>query len=176
MWPVYDGGTEFLENAGLLYAGDLTAMCLAPERASLLEKDGVAFERITSENAVEWAKAMWLGFGGDGEAPEEYRKFSAALAADRKRLFLSAAKAGGEYAGTFLLTNAPDLTGVYYFATVPEFRRQGIASAMMSEICRLSAGKRIVLQATPMGRNFYKAFGFEELFRIPVYSNDGDIL
>ena len=139
-------------------------------------KEGVTFESVARENAATWAKAMWLGFGGDGDAPEEYRRFSAALAADRKTVFLSAAKVRGEYAGTFLLTNEPDLTGVYYFATVPEFRRQGIASAMMSEICRLSAGKRVVLQSTPMGRDFYKSFGFEELFRIPMYSNDGDIL
>ena len=75
-----------------------------------------------------------------------------------------------------MLTHGENVTGVYYFATLPKFRRKGIARAMMSEICRLSSGKTIVLQATPSGVPFYKNFGFEELFTIPVYSNENDIL
>ena len=179
MWPVYDGGTEILEGAGLVYAGNLTAMCFSPKKFS----DGkvnthITIERVLSrEMADVWADTSYRGFGGEGDTPEEYRRFAGALAADRdKKVSLSAAKIGGEYAGTFLVTDEPEMTGVYYFSTVPEFRRQGIASAMMNEICRLSAGKKIVLQSSPMGRDFYLAFGFTELFKIPVYSNDGDIL
>ena len=179
MWPVYadsDSNSEILEGAGVTHAGDLTAMCLAPEKVSLRVQEGVTFEGVTSENAGVWAKTMWLGFGGEGDVPEEYCRFAGALACSRENVSLFATKCCGKYAGTFAVTHEPEFMGVYYFATVPSFRRKGIASAMMTEICRLSAGKRIVLQATPTGAKFYRAFGFTELFRIPVYSTDSDIL
>ena len=47
---------------------------------------------------------------------------------------------------------------------------------MMSEICRLSDGKQIALQATPVGVPFYKSFGFEDLFAIKVYSTEPDVI
>ncbi len=176
MWPVYDGGTEILEVAGVIHAGDLAAMCIAPEKVSPCVLEGVTFEGVTGENAGVWAKTMWQGFGGEGDVPEGYCRFAGALACSRENVSLFAAKYFGEYAGAFAVTHEPELAGVYYFATVPNFRRKGVARAMMSEICRLSAGKNIVLQSTPMGMNFYRVFGFTELFRIPVYSTDSDIL
>jgi len=51
-------------------------------------------------------------------------------------------------------------------------RRKGIARAMMNEICRLSANKKIVLLSMEGGLLFYKNFGFEELSTIPIYSNE----
>ena len=182
MWPVYDGGSEILEGAGLEYSGDVTAMCFSPKNAgdnftAHGNVNTLVIEQVFSrEMADVWADTSFRGFGGEGDAPEEYYRFVRSLAADRKGIFLSAAKVGGEYAGTFLVTDEPDMMGVYYFAVRPEFRRRGIARAMMNEICTLAAGKRIVLQSTPMGRDFYKAFGFEELFRLPVFSTDKDIL
>ena len=35
--------------------------------------------------------------------------------------------------------------------------------------------KKITLQETEIGYKFYKSYGFTELFRMPVYSNDADI-
>ena len=175
MWPVYDGGTEALESGGLLYAGELVAMALDPAGISLREKEGITFERVTPELSGEFAATAWRGFAGEGDAPENYCKFVRALIDDAENVSLHLAKYEGKNAGVFTLTNEPDRVGVYYFATVPELRRKGIASAMMSEICRLSRGRRIILQSTPMGIKFYCAFGFEELFRIPVYSTDKDI-
>ena len=46
---------------------------------------------------------------------------------------------------------------------------------MMDEICRIADEKKIVLQATPMGRKFYEAFGFREEFKISVFSTESDI-
>ena len=178
MWPVYDGGSEILENAGLVYAGDLTAMCIDSAKIALGRENGaVKVEEVVSREAAGiWAETASRGFGEDGEAPEGCRKFVEALCGERERVRLYLAKYEEEYAGTFLLTEWRGKAGVYYFAVRPEFRRKGIAREMMREICRLSAGKKIVLQATPMGRKFYLAFGFDELFRIPVYSTDSDIL
>ena len=175
-WPVKDGRNDVLESGGLLYAGDLAAMSLDPAGATLHVKEGVTFTRVTPELSYEWVCTAWLGFGGEGDAPESYREFARAMADDADNLSLYLAKYDGKNAGVFAFTNEPERVGVYYFATVPTFRRKGIASAMMSEVCRLSGGRKIVLQSTPMGLKFYRAFGFEELCKIAVYSTEEDII
>ena len=175
MWPVYSGDGEILANAGLIYAGDLRAMSLVPESVSIAD-DRPDVKIFRSDDPDEWALITWRGFGGDhDDFPENYRVFVNALSESRDKVSLYAAKYDGKNAGVFAVTNEAEMMGVYYFAVLPEFRRQGIARAMMNKICILSGGKRIVLQSTPMGRKFYEAFGFEEAFRIPVYSPEQDI-
>ena len=178
MWPVYDGGENVLRDAGLTYAGELAAMSLDPEDADTSRVNpAVKIEHITSpELGRLWAKTAWYSFGGgEDDAPEDYRAFGGALAEDREGISMYIARLDGQPAGTFAVTHEPDLMGVYFVGTVPGLRRKGIAASMMNEVCRMSAGKKIVLQATPIGAKMYKAFGFKELFRIPVYSNEEDL-
>lgn len=177
MWPVYDGGEEILKEAGLLHAGDLAAMTLDSAKVSHNTDSRITIEAvITPEQSREWARTAWHGFGGGADdTPENYFALAEALSHDRENLSLYLARKDGEYAGTFLVTHEEALMGVYYFAVVPEMRRQGIAESMMKGVCSLSGGKRIVLQATPSGRPFYKKFGFAELFMMPVYSIEDDI-
>ena len=178
LWPVYDGGKKILENAGLLYAGDLTAMTFDSKFADTLHMNhDVTFELITSaDGANRFASNVWLGFDGSADTmPENYCKLMEGLSEDQENLCMYIAKYCGEDAGTFLVTNEPELMGVYYFSTLPIFRRMGIARAMMNEICRLSSGKRIVLQSTPSGVFFYRSYGFDELFKIAVYSIEADV-
>ncbi len=168
MWPLYDGGEKFLEDAGLLYAGSLTGMIYEPEKSDSIPE----FQKL---NPDDWAQTAWHGFGGGvDDVPANYfalvRNFN-----DAPEFSLHAHKTGENYDGTFMLVNEPDSTGVYYVATVPEMRRRGVANAMLKEICKLSNGKKILLQATPMGLPFYKNFGFKELCRIPVYSDSNDV-
>ena len=175
MWPLYDEGEEILKEAGLVYAGNLTAMSYNPSafQAPSLKMDG--FSLRVSPKHEDWAKTAWRGFGGGfDDIPENYFALVKAFNDDEK-FSLYIAEYEGKNAGTFLITHEENLTGVYYFATVPEFRRRGIARAMMNEICRLSGTKTIVLQATPSGLPFYKNFGFDELFSIPVYSTESNI-
>lgn len=166
MWPLYDSGGEVLESCGLIYDEDLTAMTLTPRVKD--SDSAVSVERVrTLEGAADWAETAGRGFGDDGTV-EGYRKFAEALS-EHEGVSLYLAKYEGECAGTFLTTNGTEATGVYYFAVVPELRRKGIARAMMDEVCRLTCGKRIVLQATPIGEKFYRSYGFEELFKIRLY-------
>ena len=165
VWPLYDGGEKFLEDSGLLYAGSLTGMIYEPMPGS---QEGDCNKTLP---ANEWARIAWRGFGGKVDGiPENYYKFVDALGKEPS-FTLSAYMSCGSY----LLVNEPDATGVYYFATVPEMRRKGVARAMMNVICSLSKGKKILLQSTPSGLPFYKSFGFVELCKIPVYSDASDV-
>ena len=178
MWPAYSSGCEILQKEGLIYAGDLTAMMLSPSDIYCSAHDDRAADAVIpeSDDAEDWARTSWQGFGGGiDEVPEDYYDFMNALKDAREGVRLYSAKYQGRTAGVFLLTNEAEMTGLYYFAVVPEFRRHGIARCMMNEICRLSIGKSIVLQSTPMGEKFYRNYGFQELFRIPVYSTEEDI-
>ena len=175
MWPVFDGGCEVLEAAGLLHAGHLEAMSLNPENAVTNRvNESVIIKPATS--AKRWASCEWSAFEyGESGVSGEYFALVKALLKDTENFSLYIAELEGVDAGAFLTTNEPELMGVYYFATLPDFRRRGVASAMMKEICKLSNGKKIVLQATPSGVPFYNSFGFEDLGKIEVYSTEADI-
>lgn len=176
MWPVYDGGDEILAEAGLLHAGHLEAMSFDPSRSVTNRgNNAVTLRAITREASGEWARCLWSAFAyGDGEPSREYCALVEALC-DDVSMSLYVAELDGHDAGGFLLTDEPGLTGVYYFGVRPEFRRRGVASAMMSGICGLAGGKKIVLQSTPEGVPFYEAFGFEDWGAIEVYSTVADI-
>ena len=176
MWPVYDGGNNILEAAGLLHAGHLEAMSLEPTHAVRDRVNpSVKMRAVTRETFVQWANCEWSAFEyGDGEPSAEYLELAKAFSKDES-MSMYIAEIDGHDAGAFLVTHEAELMGVYYFATKPEFRRKGVAASMMSEICRLSGGRKIVLQATPSGVPFYSAFGFEDLGAIEVYSTRADI-
>ena len=172
MWPVYNGGERILEECGLVFAGNLTAMSYTPPQNLNPESN----LRVYETDSVAWAQTAWHGFGGEAfGTPMNYYNLVEALFNDKDNLKLYLTECEGENVGTFLTTLEKDLIGVYYFATIPEYRRQGVARVMMNEICKLAYGKTIVLQATPAGLPFYKKFGFEELFLIPIYSTESDI-
>ena len=176
MWPVYDGGNNILEAAGLLHAGHLEAMGFDSSRpVTHRGNNAVTLRRITRETCGEWAGCLWSAFDyGDGEPSREYCALVEALC-DDAAMSLYVAELEGRDAGGFLLTDEPRLTGVYYFGVKTEFRRKGVASAMMSGVCEISGGKKIVLQSTPEGVPFYEAFGFDDWGAVEVYSTVEDI-
>ena len=61
-----------------------------------------------------------------------------------------------------MLVDEPDSTGVYYFATIPEMRRKGVARSMMNEICRLSRGKKILCIDIDAQGNLTTGFGIRK--------------
>lgn len=182
MWPLYDDDdASLLEASGLLYAGRLEAMALQPSRAVTDKVNhSVSFRQATTpELALEWTKTAWGAFYSGSElnddgVPENYCALVNAFMND-PNFSLYIAELDNQPAGTFIITHEKSLTGVYYFATLPELRRRGIAASMMNEICRLAGNKTITLQATPVGVPFYKSFGFDDLFAIKVYSTEPDI-
>ena len=174
MWPIYDNAnTKILDDSGLFYAGDLIAMSLNPDKAITSKANpDLKIERVIN-NSREWAITAGISFGSqENEITQNYFDFIADMNQDRQNLALYLAKLDNKPAGTFLLTRK---NGVYYFGVKPEFRRMGVAAAMMKQICKLVNKNFITLQATPTGYKFYKSFGFSELFPIKVYSPEKEI-
>ena len=181
LWPVYDDNdSSILEAAGLVYGGSLEGMTLNPHNADMTRANPeVKIRQVMNQNdARQWANTAWRAFSSFGEDSEDttenyYAMFDAFL--NDKNFSLYLAELDNKPAGTFMITHEDSVTGVYYFATLHEHRRKGVAASMMSEICRLSGDKNISLQATPMGRPFYRSFGFDELGEIRVYSTEPGI-
>ncbi|MBQ9566084.1 MAG: GNAT family N-acetyltransferase [Synergistaceae bacterium] len=188
IWPLFGEGAEassaFLKRAGLREGGRLLAMSLPlPDNATRHEAEGVSVERVSfhlaksRDDALRWAEAAWLGFDGEGTAPAEFRELAIAMSQD-PALRLATARVGKVDAGVSLLSLSEGSAGVYYFATLPRYRRRGVATLMMEEAGRMAVreGKsRIILQATPAGVPFYRSFGFEGLFEIPLFSTTDDV-
>ena len=179
IWPMEAGdSTEALTAVGLEERGRLVGM--RREANGLLEGNPeITFHPVSSwEDVLRWAQAVWRGFDGEPPAPEPFKKLTKAMVEDTSCLRLVTARIRGEDAGTFLLALSGREAGVYYFATVPEWRRQGVAAAMMAEAGRLARGagcSRLTLQSTPSGLPFYRAVGFEPLGELALFSASEDV-
>ena len=171
MW--FTRNAESLRHSGLIYTGDLIAMSLESKHESKYESNPeIEVRRINSHSDSElWARTAWRAFGSEGDVSDNYYAFVDSLLDDSENLSLWLAFHEGHASGTLLTTI---MGGVYYVGVVPEKRRKGIAREMLNEICRHNT--RLVLQATPSGYELYKNFGFNELFKIPLYSNEEDML
>lgn len=65
------------------------------------------------------------------------------------------------------------LTGIYNMCTLPAYRSQGVASAILARLIRVAqaaGSEAIALVPTPAGRRLYERFGFRELFRERYYT------
>ena len=175
VWPVYSGGESLLEEAGLTYGESLTGMIFDNFSGfcSYEPDEDINITVTFCSDSRQWARAYMLGFYGSLESlDEKFFAFTDSLFKD-PFMRLGLAYLDGELAGSFALTLEENCRGVYYFSTVPDARRMGVATAMMDFICKNSGGLPVVLQATEMGLSFYKKFGFKEFFKIPAYSWEG---
>lgn len=167
---------QAFEKYGLSRRRIYTSMYLPAERLAAEQAPEVI--KITPERAEEWAEAAWLAFGGAADDPEleNYRSFGAYLATCSGNTAYALVK-DGRFAATALFHETPDTLGLYYFATLPEFRRQGLATILLESAASAFAkkGKPLVLLATEAGVPFYISFGFKIIEQVPIYSLTEDI-
>lgn len=65
------------------------------------------------------------------------------------------------------------LAGIYNMCTLPAYRAQGVASALLARlitVAQASGSEGIALVPTPAGRRLYERFGFREAFRERYYT------
>lgn len=178
IWPVLspDYNHDVLSRAGLNYAGELLGMSFDVKNIKNV-RNNIKFCISRSDDDAElWARTAWRGFGGGDNAPENFLSAARDMLKNNKLIQVTA-KLEDINAGTFLLCDDAINFGVYYFAVPPEVRRKKIAQAMMNEIINaamLDNKNKIVLQSTPAGVPFYKNFGFDTVFNIPVFTNTAD--
>jgi len=161
---------DVLETCGLAVRQNYTAMALRT-RAFDRAKADASFARVGEEDIAAWADTVWEGFGGEPPTPAPYYSFARHLYETRSNR-LSLLKLDSRPASCALLHRSTLACGLYYFATVPRYRRRGVARRHMSALAGLSADlcDKLVLLATEEGLPFYTDFGFTSAADIPMRS------
>ena len=164
-----------LEKRGLSIRAEYIAMSISIF-SSTREQDQCV-KRVTDRSgAIKWAEAAWTGFGGEPPVPDKYKSFSVYLSSCPENHLYYLEKEGIPLCSA-LLHNAESTCGLYYFATRPEARRQGLAARLMDSLADHASrfSDNLVLLATEMGAKMYKSYGFTDLMRVPVLSGSDDI-
>lgn len=165
-----------LETGGILPVRTYTAMIIEQSRRAGSAEPLMKLVGAGTDAADEWGRAAWMGFDGGAEVPEDYLSLARHLAGCRENALYLLEEAGRALA-CGLLHKAGDACGLYYFATLPEFRRRGFARRLMEGLAGEAArgGREMVLLATPEGLPFYLDFGFKRLSEITIRSASADL-
>ena len=160
-----------LEKSGMRERARLTGMV-----RNLREYESGAGETASlnhSEDPERLASALWRAFDSDDAPPKPFVSFVQwTLAADQVKLY--ALQEGREIAALAMLTQTHGSAGIYYVATLPDFRRRGLGQILMHQV--LSNAKAMgyeyaCLLATAQGHPLYLKCGFEDVFSSGVYSH-----
>ncbi len=158
---------SMLESLGLHITNNYTAMYLSNKKKYVLDTSVV---EITSFSEAEtWAIASWMGFEGKTPVSESYVDFTKYLISRKEnKLFILKDKGIAVCSG--LLCYSKQACGLYYFSTLPEYRRLGFANRLMNTLAvvAFTSHNIFVLLATEEGVPFYKNFGFTSLGNIPI--------
>ena len=165
---VRTGLSSVLESSGLGVKNNYTAMALAADQDYRFDPSAC---EVGEEESDLWASAAWFGFGGEEPMPESYRAFARYLLyRHENRLFVLQEEGRALCCG--LLHNSRMACGLYYFATLPQFRRRGLARRLMNSLASAAfeSHSLFILLATEEGLPFYRDFGFETMNEIPIRS------
>lgn len=164
-----------LEKRGISFRAEYLAMSIRIS-SSTREPDPYV-KRVTDRSGtIKWAEAAWTGFGGELPVPDNYKSFSVYLSSCPDNRLYCLEKEGIPLCSA-LLHKAGSTCGLYYFATRPDARRQGLAARLMDSLVDHAShfSDNLVLLATEMGAKMYKSYGFADLMRVPVLSGSDDI-
>ena len=156
-----------LEDHGLVYYEDFSSMAadLLALNENLASPSGLTIEPVGDKETLEqWVNAALIGFELPDNSENECFDLFAGLGFDMP-LRNYVGLMDGKPVATSQLFLAAGVAGIYWVATVPEARRQGIGMALtlapLREACAM--GYRIsILHPSDMGRGVYRRLGFEE--------------
>jgi GNAT superfamily N-acetyltransferase len=159
-----------LEAAGYVPLDTMDVMAAGALEAK--ENGSMEIERVVSD-VHEWVSAYLRSFYGDG-GPEAEVEGAAKSAINDKDVSLVLARRGKEVMGEMALFCREGLLGAYCVGTVPEHRRSGVASEMLSYAAGQAddQGLTLVLQtfAEDHAAGFYLKRGFTRIYGKSVLS------
>ena len=159
-----------LEKRKISVRATYLAMSIAnlPPKA---KRDPMVTKVSANVEAEKWAEAAWTGFEGELPVPRGYVEFSQYLLRCPENSLFFLEREGLPLCSA-LLHSTEKSCGLYYFATRPEARREGLAARLMDSLREFASGHSevMVLLATEMGAKMYKKYGFRELLEVPVFS------
>lgn len=180
-WWVFPGAqssmtSDMLEAEGFSFVAgvpsllaDLTALNSGPCDARL------QVAQIRSKQELSWwEEVSFTGFDFPPETRGQYHRFTGAfnLNPDSPQKFFLAFW-NEKPAATSLLFLHENAAGIYFVATLAEYRRRGIGLALTLETMRFAkqAGAQFVtLQSSPDGYRVYQQAGFKEYCHVDAYS------
>ena len=159
--------SNMLESSGLTKKHIYTAMSLEKKKEHL--SDVSVIEIKNAAEAEIWAGASWAGFGENTPVAENYITFTEQLINCKKNK-LYVLKHCDVAVSSGLIHYSEEACGLYYFSTLPEFRRQGFAHRLVGTLASVAfrTYEIFVLLATEQGEPFYNNFGFDSLYSVPI--------
>lgn len=131
------------------------------------------------EDARTWAVCSLKGFSSGSEHEKTFSAFAQGFIEEPfkqpfRLLTLFYEKVP---AATALVSFIGETAGLYFFSTVPAFRRRGLGRMLLSRCvdeARAAGCTMMTLQSSPDGYPLYFEAGFRECFRFSVFSADPD--
>lgn len=156
-----DNYREILESAGFKQGFDQAAMYGYLKDLKDFPKPKGEGRLITADELEEWKQAMIIGFGHGGTAaPGLYEALYSI-----ENVHIYGWFADGKIVGTMMAVENGDITGLHEGTVLPEYRRQGIITALILQGARdfMPRGVEIAsMQASAMGAPVYESVGFHE--------------
>lgn len=180
-WWLYPRGDtpqtrDLLAGAGMDLIAQIPCMAADLDIKALEEKIPAQFTLVevkSNDDLPLWADISFRGFQMPGRTREQYSAFVLSFAqGDQQAQKLFLAYVDGNPAATSLLFMNKETAGIYYVATLPEFRNKGLGYFVTLAAMRAAknAGyKKIILQATLAGEKVYRRIGFQEICRAQIY-------
>lgn len=140
---------------------------------------GGSLEVTPSEDPRAWTSAYLRSFYGNEELTGTVEPMAASFAKDEDVTLLES-RAGGEVVGAAALFRTPGMIGAYCVGTVPERRKQGVATGLLSKAKQVADAEARVLILQTLASDgvlrFYMDRGFEVAYDKLVLekSSNGD--
>ncbi|MBN2241037.1 MAG: GNAT family N-acetyltransferase [Dehalococcoidales bacterium] len=134
---------------------------------------GLEIVEIRDAEQLElWTRTEVLGFNREPEVLEPSIRWFSTTMEYKLPVRFYLAYLDGKPAATSMIVSAEGVGGIYYVATLPEFRNRGIGRAVTLKALEAAreAGYRIgTLQASAMGEPVYRGMGFRKTGELQAY-------
>ena len=164
---------QHLERFGFVRRAEVLGMALELKHLKATGAvSAMTVEPVTPANFESWSKVIALANQTPRTRMAMFQKvYEPTLQMPQWKHFL--ARLEGVPASACSLLSSPQnpqVVGVYWVATVPKARGQGLAGALISQLLQSSPQQMAVLQATPIAQKLYRRLGFEDDLPFTIYS------